>query len=167
MSEVVKHCPSCREEFQSWVERCIDCDVPLHLGPSSAAEQAPPPEMPPVAQLDCVFAGNSWLVREFAELLQAQGIRCRVDAYPPRSEPDADARETHSRFGRGAHGVDLGVYVAPADLSHATELIQRSEREALGVSGQQPDADLCPGCDNPLAPDADECPSCGLAFPEA
>jgi hypothetical protein len=123
--------------------------------------------MPPAVELDCVLAGDAWRVREFAELLQAQGIDCRVDAYPPRSASGADARETHSRYGRGGHGVDMGLYVAPADMQRAADAVQQREREALDAPPGEGDADLCPGCEQPLAPEALECPSCGLAFPEA
>ena len=149
MTEIVKHCPSCRDEFQGWVERCPDCDVPLAVGEPGAVETAPAAEMPPVSELELVASGDPWRARELAEHLQAGGIGCRVE-------------------GGGERG-GLGVYVAARDLPEAVVLVQALQRESLGeeADAEMAGADLCPGCEAPLAEDALECPSCGLAFPEA
>ena len=36
--DLVKLCPQCGSEYQLWVERCLDCDVPLVHGREGQGE---------------------------------------------------------------------------------------------------------------------------------
>ena len=160
-----KLCPSCRSEFQDWVTRCPDCNVELQH--SSAPPPAPPVgELPPARELTCIERGDPRALHEIAERLQAEGLSCRIGAYPP-DEP--------IRLGgqRGAGvATTFGLYVHPADAEAATRvrtrLVQETLPESIGhevAAGTELHA--CPACGAPLAENARECAECGLEFPEA
>jgi hypothetical protein len=147
-----KLCPSCRGEFQQWVESCPDCGVALVAADAALPPTPPPPdELPPAHELVCVERGDPRALREIAARLQSVGISCRIDGHPSGS---------------------FGVYVLPADAEEAvrtrTQLIHESLPE---LAGQTLEAGTelaeCPACGEPLAEAAQECAACGLAFPEA
>ena len=113
-------------------------------------------------------AGDTWHVRELAEVLQDAGISCRIDSFRPDEPlvggllgaPGATAPREVTR---------LGVYVLPADEVEA----RRLERDLLlermpGADDAAPhehDAEGCPACGTPLPPTAESCTECGLEFP--
>ena len=73
--------------------------------------------------LRCVRVGDPWRVREIAEALEAAGIGCRIDAYPP------GAGVQPQRGGRGAGAAtQMGVYVAPADFERSLAIAAEHER---------------------------------------
>jgi hypothetical protein len=163
-----KICPSCGGEFQQWVTSCPDCAVPLR----AASADAPPPdpraaarEFPPARELVCIERGDPRALHEIAERLQAAGVSCRIDAYPP-DEPI----RLGGRRGSGV-ATSFGIYVLPAEVDAATRLRTELVRESLPdaanlelASGSELSA--CPACGEPLADAARECAACGLAFPE-
>jgi uncharacterized protein with PIN domain len=161
-----KVCPDCRGEFQSWVERCPDCNVALQLGSADALPAAPARELPPARELSCVERGDPRALHEIAERLQLAGISCRIDAYPP-DEPI----RLGGRRGSGV-ATTFGLYVRPADAERATELrtqhIQQSLPESVGYEvAAGTELHDCPACGEPIAETARECAACGLEFPEA
>lgn len=173
MNEPVKNCPSCGDEFQAWVERCPDCDVPLAIGGGGKrASEDTRPELPPAGQLECVLIGGPWQTRGLAERLSEEGIACRVDAHPPETGIGTDGGVAAARFGQAGRGIHLGVYVLAADQLRATEISATFQAEAMPeVDGQEvpepgTELDACPGCGEPLAEDATGCAECGLEFPE-
>ena len=159
-----KLCPSCRSEFQDWVTHCPDCKVALQLSGAALPPQ-PARELPPARELSCIERGDPRALHEIAERLQAAGLSCRIDAYPP-DEP--------IRLGGRGSGVatTFGLYVHPADAEEATRVRTRLVQETLPESvGHELAAGTelhdCPACGEPLAEAARECAACGLAFPEA
>ncbi|MCP3986575.1 MAG: hypothetical protein GY723_19500 [bacterium] len=170
MNEPVKNCPSCGDEFQAWVERCPDCNVPLTIGGENTDAGDTTPEFPPAHQLEKVLVGGPWQTRSLAERLSERGVPCRVDAYPPEAQIDSGA--DGGSFGQAGHGIDLGVYVKAADLERATEISAELQAEGMpGLDGHEApepgtELDACPGCGEPLAADAPGCGECGLEFPE-
>ncbi len=171
MSDAVKICPSCGDEFQPWVELCPDCHVPLQMGSGESAPDVGS-ELPPPTELECVATGGPWQTRALAERLQEEGIGCRIDAYPPDTDIDTDGGNVAGRFGQAGRGVNLGVYVTRADQPRAAEIVADARTEELpeldGMEMPEPGSELdaCPGCGEPLAADATGCSECGLEFPE-
>lgn len=171
MNEPVKNCPSCGDEFQTWVERCPDCDVPLTIGGGESTAAAAV-DLPPASQLECVLVGGPWQTRGLAERLSEEGIACRVDAHPPDTDIDTDGGAAAARFGQAGRGINLGVYVQQADRERATDLSAVFQAEGMpeldGHETPEPgtELDACPGCGEPLAADATGCAECGLEFPE-
>ncbi|MBW2242753.1 MAG: hypothetical protein JRH01_12285 [Deltaproteobacteria bacterium] len=173
MNESVKNCPSCGDEFQAWVERCPDCNIPLVIGGSgSAGAEKAAPEFPPASQLEKVLVGGPWQTRGLADRLAEAGIPCRVDSYPPDSELDTGGSAAAGNFGQGGRGIDLGVYVREADHERAIEIAAAYQTEGLPELDEHDtpepgtELDACPGCGEPLAADATGCEECGLEFPE-
>jgi uncharacterized protein (UPF0212 family) len=160
-----KHCPDCRGEFQHWVTRCPDCGAALQLAGDAALPEAPR-ELPPARELACLERGDPRALHEIAERLQAAGISCRIDSYPP-DEPIRPG----ARRGSGV-ATTFGLYVRPTDADEATRVrtqhLQRSLPEAaLHDVATGAELSACPACGEPLAEAARECGACGLAFPEA
>jgi hypothetical protein len=164
-----KVCPSCAGEFQQWVTQCPDCGVPLQIGgPGGGA--APQParaaadELPPARELACLQRGDPRALHEIAERLQAEGISCRIDAYPPDEPIRVGAR-------RGAGvATTFGLYVRESDAARGAavreqllhETVPDAEGSALGA-----ELSACPACGEPLAEGAGACAGCGLEFPDA
>lgn len=159
-----KHCPSCRGEFQNWVERCPDCGTALVL-----AEAKPPPEtreeLPPASELVCLERGDPRTLHEIAQRFQAAGLSCRIDVYP------ADGKIQLGQRGSGVT-TPFGLYVRARDEAEAKRIRLEQVREtlpeaaghSLGAGAELAD---CPACGEPLAEAARECAACGLEFPEA
>jgi hypothetical protein len=164
-----KVCPSCAGEFQQWVTQCPDCAVPLQIGgPGGGAAQtaarATAEEFPPAQELTCLQRGDPRALHEIAERLQASGVSCRIDAYPPGEPIRAGAR-------RGAGvATTFGLYVRPEDAAQAAavreqylrENVPDAEDSALGA-----ELSACPACGEPLDDGAGACAACGLEFPDA
>jgi hypothetical protein len=145
---VFKACPSCGEEYQSWVSRCPDCDVALDL--SRGATPAPPPSAAPAAELrDPVLlqAEGAWYLRELAEALSARDIACRIEKGAPA----------------------LSLFVGRSDLEAAREVAREFAESRLPAleDHEAHDPSGCPACGEPLAAEAAGCGACGLEFPEA
>jgi hypothetical protein len=161
-----KVCPEGHGEFLAHVSECPDCGAELALATvSEPPVPASRPELPPAHELACVERGDPRALVESVGPLQAAGISCRIDPYPP-DEP--------IRPGRRGSGVatTFGLYVLPADHDEArrilTERIQRTLPEAAGAAVEA-GAELlaCPACGTAIVDGARECAECGLAFPEA
>jgi len=160
-----KVCPSCGGEFQAWVTSCPDCGVALQLGGEATLPVAPR-ELPPARELECIERGDPRALHEIAERLQAAGISCRIDAYPP----DEPIRLGGKR-GTGV-ATTFGLYVLRTDAEAATRVRTQHVRESLPeTAGHEVAAgtelSACPACGEPIADGAHECVACGLAFPEA
>jgi hypothetical protein len=157
-----KHCHDCGGEFQSWVDECPDCRVPLHSAPADAPTSGGSPE--PIAPLEnpvLLKVGEPWELRELAESLQEHGVSSQIDSYPlGRSLKGAGSR---------AQAARLGIYVAEADLAAVrefTEELTALARSEAGAEAVAHDADACPACGEPTPENAPSCASCGLEFPE-
>jgi len=157
-----KHCHSCGGEFQSWVDECPDCRVPLHAAPAEAPSTAARSE--PIAPLEnpvLLKVGEPWELREIAESLQEQGISSQIDSYPLGGSLKG--------AGSRAQAARLAIYVAAADVAAVREFtdelaaVARSEAGAEAVT-HGPDA--CPACGEPTPENAPSCAACGLEFPE-
>lgn len=169
-----KYCPRCGDEFQPHMEICPDCEEALVHEPPPAAGGAGAETLPPAEELTCVAHGDPWDVRSLAEVLQDEGVTCRIDRYPPSSRGEGD--DPGRRIGGFGRGVRLGVYVRPEDAPHAAARHQERLRATLGEDGADasaPDpgaADAeagCPACGTVADAAAEECPECGLHFPPA
>ena len=144
-----KACPSCGEEYQSWVSRCPDCDVALDIAPG-AAPSSPPPAAPAAELRDPVLlqAEGTWYLRALAEALADRDISCRIEKGSPA----------------------LSLFVSRGDLEAAREVAREfaeSQLPALEAGHPGHDASGCPACGEPLAAEAAACAACGLEFPEA
>jgi hypothetical protein len=164
-----KVCPEGHGEFQRHVAHCPECGAALELATGTeppAPRKNSAPALPPARELACVERGDPRALVESVEPLQAAGISCRIDPYPPDEPIRAGGR-------RGAGvATTFGLYVLPADADEArrilTEHLQRSLPEAAGVAvAAGAELHACPACGTALAEGALECAECGLAFPEA
>jgi hypothetical protein len=160
-----KVCPSCGGEFQTWVTSCPECGVALVLA-SEAPPREAPAELPPARELTCIAKGDPRALREIAERLQAAGLSCRIDAWPP-DEPI----RLGGRRGTGV-ATSFGLYVRAEDAESAlevrTQLVRDSLPEAADVElAAGAELSACPACGEPLAEAAARaCAACGLEFPE-
>ena len=74
------YCPKCREEFQDWVMKCLDCGVPLvDILPDLLApepEPKPEPKEKPSKEplLHIATAPSKPLAMMWAEILKDEGI---------------------------------------------------------------------------------------------
>jgi hypothetical protein len=174
MSALYRSCPQCGDEFQHWVSECPDCRVPLReLDPNAPRPPAvePPPRAEPALDLGdfvCIRVADVWQLRTLAERLEAAGVACRVDAFPPGAslQPSRAGARTAPR----GTGTQLGLYVRRDDVAHARE-VEHAERVEttpdLPASAAASGADFegCPGCGTPIDPAREECAECGLVFP--
>ena len=151
-----KYCPQCGDEFQNWVEMCPDCECALGHEPPQPG--AAPGDLPPARELTPVFVGEPFRVREPAASLQAAGIPCRVDAYPP-----GDTSDGGDHIGSFGAGTRVGVYVREQDLEAVSQLDADWVQTMLAT---ETELESCPACDAPLAEGASGCEACGLEFPE-
>jgi len=161
-----KLCPDCRGEFQHWVSRCPDCGAELQVADGAALPQTPR-ELPPPREMTCLERGDPRGLYEIAARLQAEGISCRIDAYPPDEPIRLGARR-----GSGV-ATTFGLYVLPGDAEAAarvrTQQVAESLPEAAGHALAAAGTELaaCPACGEALAEGARACAACGLEFPEA
>jgi len=159
---VMKRCAECGSEFQSWVERCIDCGGALELSDGSSpplatrAAAAPSDEMPPDADDVCVRVVPLPWARGLSAALDAEGIAHRIDEAPPKPG------EKRAQAGM------VGIWVRPDDERHARAVDADYERNEIpDLPAEQGSEEHCPACGEPCQPDAGECASCGLEFPSA
>jgi hypothetical protein len=165
MSQLVKICPRCGEEYVPTTERCIDCGLPLVLEGDAPGTAAPAPlaeergtELDPADLVLVREAEIAW-ARRLAAALEAAGVPCRA---APIAAPGSGAQ--------GAWSGRWGVYVRRDDAGVAAEVDAARLREEIpdlggeaAHGGAAPES-ACPGCGHELASDAEECPECGLAF---
>lgn len=150
-----KQCPSCRGEYQEWVEACPDCRVPLVAGGAPLPPPEAPRALPPAAELVLIERGQPSELRVLAEALQAEGVSSRIDAVEPA----------------GPRAAAFGLFVEREALATAVGVrnahLESVVPDAAGLTGQV-GAELaaCPACEAPLAEQATECASCGLEFPD-
>lgn len=158
-----KRCPECRVEFQDWVEQCPDCHVALVSSDAPLAEPEPPRELPPAHELLCLERGDPAHLRQLAEQLQAEGVSCRLDAYPPAGGGEASPRAP----GGGSFGIYVLAEQAAAAVTLRNAHLESVVPDAVGLSGGA-GAELadCPACGERLREGAASCESCGLEFPE-
>jgi hypothetical protein len=164
-----KGCPSCGGEFQSWVEMCPDCELPLQVGPVAPRPVAPPaPELPPARELHCLRTGDPWHLREISEALQEAGIAHRIDRQPAAEEGGAAAgRRTRG----GGRAGTLGLFVRREDVAAAAQVehdLHLGRTHGPETVAHRPgDAlEACPACGEALPRGASACGGCGLEFPE-
>lgn len=78
------YCPKCREEFQNWVMKCLDCGVPLVdiLPDLPISEPEPPlkPKQEPIKEslVHVAIAPSEPLAMMWAGVLEDAGIRALV-----------------------------------------------------------------------------------------
>jgi len=160
MSGSMKVCPRCGEEYVLAATTCADCGVPLGFEGPVAGEPAAP-ELPASAELVALrHAEVSW-IEGLATALAEAGVPSRVEL-----PTEADERRVQ---GRGMGNLRCTLFVRPGDAPAAARI------DAAFARTQVPDlpedaetawgeAEVCPGCEAPLAHDAVACPECGLAF---
>jgi hypothetical protein len=127
----------------------------------------PAAALPPAEELAALWAGTPWDARALAEALQAAGISCRVDAYPPGAGLSAPSVRTTRRI--PGEGTQLGVYVRHEDVPAAAEALGASGAlrvpEAGASGAAEGGSEACPACGAALASTAEACAECGLEFP--
>jgi predicted amidophosphoribosyltransferase len=163
---LVKLCPQCGSEYQMWMERCLDCDVPLVHGREGegAAKVAPKLELDELPYPnECVplrSAPPDWIAG-LSEDLDEAGIRHWVSPPKWRSDPI--------------------LLVLPADLEAAQaidqqryamempDLMQEHYQEArIGRPPQRKPAEydlevkVCPSCGDEYQLWAEKCVDCGV-----
>lgn len=157
-----KLCPQCRAEYQEWAEQCPDC----HVGLVASDQPLPPPEapsaLPPARELLCLERGDPSYLRDLAEQLQAEGVSCRIERYPPEGGA-APARAP----GTGRFGLYVLPDQAPAAVAVRNAHLERVVPDAAGLSAATgTELSDCPACGEALREGAASCESCGLEFPE-
>jgi len=159
-----KVCPSCKQEYQRWVEVCSDCNVPLALDQEGQSA----PALPPAVDLVLLKVEGPWYLQELAELLQENGISSRIDTEPPGTP--TEGTKGAMRAGSRGQTTRLGIYVGVDDLEPAHAIAQEFATARLSDVPDvtaNPDASACPACGEPISETAVSCAECGLEFPEA
>jgi hypothetical protein len=160
---VFKRCPECRVEFQEWVEQCPDCHVALVSAEAPLPEPEAPRELPPASELLCLERGDPPHLRQLAEQLHAEGVSCRIDAYPPAGGSGASARAP----GGGSFGLYVLAEQAQAAISLRNAHLESVVPDSAGLNeGAGAELADCPACGERLPEGAAACESCGLEFPE-
>jgi len=157
----MKICPRCGEEYVLAASTCADCGVPLGFDRPAPAAEPEAPELPePSALVALRHAEVSW-IEGLAEALAEAGIPSRVEL--PQA---ADERRVQ---GAGLGAIRCTLYVRPEDAAAAARIDAEFARSQVpdlpeDAASAWQEAEVCPGCETPLAADATECPECGLAF---
>jgi hypothetical protein len=160
---VFKRCPACRVEFQEWVEQCPHCHVALVPSDAPLPEPEAPRELPPAHALLCLERGDPSHLRQLAEQLQAQGVSCRIDTYPPAGGAAASPRVP----GGGSFGLYVLKEQAYAAVALRNAHLESVVPDAAGLSdGAGAELADCPACGEHLGEGAASCASCGLEFPD-
>src|SRR5215510_9389277 len=159
-----KVCARCGQEYQSCATECSDCGVPLDLAPGESLASEPDAQPTARALEDPVMLqlGEPRDLQTLAELLQAQGISCQIDVYPPGAGMSA------SRSGVRGQAARLGLYVSGDDLDAARAIARELAARELSdpIVATEHDPSACPACGEPTPENAASCSSCGLEFPE-
>jgi rRNA maturation protein Nop10 len=160
MSQQVKVCPECGEEYTLVPSECVDCGVAL-VFPDQLEIHTAPEQFPPTAELACVRVGPLPWTRALSAALEEAEIRHRV-------EPDSRS-EAEGGLARGTFDGDavFGTWVLPQKLEAAKAIDETVFAHVRGQEEGAPEAttdELCPACQSPLAIDALECADCGLPF---
>ncbi|HYH47895.1 MAG TPA: zinc ribbon domain-containing protein [Thermoanaerobaculia bacterium] len=161
-----KVCPECGSQFQTWVERCVDCEVPL-ITPEEAAARAANAQVEDDdgwdddedeaggQELVLLRAEKVTWIRRLASSLTSAGIPFHIEPGKPGGEPS------------------LALYVDPEDLEAAQRIdMAIYRREVLGEDGPGEDLPAVPGraaraarserSERPAVDSATKvCPSCG------
>lgn len=160
MTDMLKFCPRCGEEYVLTASTCNDCGVPLGFdAPDPGA--APPLELPASdGLLSLRHAEVSW-IEGLAEALGEAGIPSRVEL-----PTEADERRVQ---GRGMGAIRCTIFVRPEDGPAAARIDADFARTQVPDLPDETDAawgeaDACPGCGSALDTDAEECGECGLSF---
>ena len=154
-----KVCPSCGGEFQPWVERCVDCEVPL-VTPEEAASHA--------AQLDVdEIGGEPGWEGDLEAGQELVLLRSEKVAWIRRLAAELEAEGIPFHIEPGQHGGDLAIYVTPEDLDDARRFDAAIYRQEVHGAGGAPREDQEPSRP-PRRPAATEagpsvkvCPRCG------
>lgn len=160
MTERLKFCPRCGEEYVLTASTCNDCGVPLGLEPPDPGA-APLLELPAAdGLLQLRHAEVSW-IEGLAEALGEAGIPSRVEL-----PNEADEQRVQ---GRGMGAIRCTIFVRPEDGPAAARIDADFARTQVPDLPDDTDAawgeaDACPGCGSVLVADAEECGECGLSF---
>lgn len=160
MSNDVKICPECGDEYTLQANECADCRVAL-VFPDDLERDATPENFPPTAELECVRVGPIAWTRALSAGLEQSTIPHRVE---PDSRSEADGGVAPNEF----DGADVfGTWVRTQDLAPAIEIDKIVFAHVHGQEADAPSAthdEVCPACESPIAVDALECSDCGLNF---
>ncbi|MCP5040823.1 MAG: hypothetical protein GY944_07315 [bacterium] len=160
MSNEVKLCPECGEEYTLQAVECADCRVTL-VFPDELEAPPLPETFPPKEELACVRVGPLPWTRALSSALEQIEIAHRV-------EPDTRSQVEGGIDPGEFDGADVfGTWVLPQDLTTAKEVDAAVFAHVIGQEANAPEAtedEVCPACQSPIALDALECADCGLNF---
>ncbi|HIG71577.1 MAG: hypothetical protein ABGW98_17915 [Myxococcales bacterium] len=160
MSNDVKMCPECRDEYTLQAIECADCHVPL-IFPDDFENDPAPENFPPSSDLECVRVGPIAWTRALSSALEQATIPHRVE---PDQRSEADGGVSPNEF----DGADVfGTWVQEKDLAASVEIDKVVFAHVHGQEADAPSAtedEVCPACQSPIAVDDLECSDCGLHF---
>lgn len=160
MSNDVKICPECGEEYTLQAVECADCRVSLVMEGDLEID-ATPENFPPTSELECVRTGPIAWTRALSAGFEEASIPHRVE---PDTRSEAEGGLSPSEF----DGADVfGIWVRPSDLPAAVKIDKVVFAFVHGQGEDAPEAaddETCPACTSPIAVDDLQCSDCGLSF---
>ena len=160
MSNDVKICPECGDEYTLQAMECADCRVALVMAHEIESEVTPE-NFPPTSELECVRIGPIAWTRALSSSLENAQLPHRVE---PDTRSEAEGGLSSGEF----DGADVfGTWVRPSDVAAATEIDKIVFAHVHGQEADAPSAaddETCPACQSPIAVDDLECSDCGLNF---
>jgi predicted amidophosphoribosyltransferase len=161
----VKLCPQCGSEYQMWVERCLDCEVPLVHGREGegAVVAAPTLELDELPYPnECVplrYAPPRWIARLSADLDEA-GIRHWVSPPKWRRDPYLLVLPADQE---AAMAIDqLRYEMEMPAMTHAMDERARFGPPRRKPAEYDPEMKVCPSCGGEYQLWAEKCADCGV-----
>lgn len=161
---IVKVCPDCGSEFQTWVERCLDCGANLVLAmpspdPGDAFEPREEPAIPP-GSVHLRTAAVGW-IRRLSEDLDEAGIRHWTTPPVWRRDPSLFVQPSDQE---AALRVDRARYAVEVPGVEAEETAPQPVRPRRRHPADDLDVKLCPRCGGEYQLWAETCADCGVAL---
>lgn len=181
MSEHVRVCRDCGEEYRAGVAVCADCGGELEdrtLGDDGEPLPAPPPAAAAVdapAPRVVFVASRAAEILPLAETLRDAEIAHRIGEIPPVADgapvryallvEEEDAAEALRALGPALLSEDHDAEAEAVETRFAAERGGYVECPACGAR-QTPGADECPECGLGLGSQSAVCAKCGAPLPE-
>lgn len=171
--DLVKLCPDCGSEFQTWVERCLDCGATLvHAMPSpeaihpgrnktSAADDSAVDDEPAVPSDSLLLrtADVAW-IRRLSEDLDDAGIRHWTTPPSWRRDPGLyvlpSDEEAAVRIDRARYAIEVPEVAADETRPRSPVRLRRDP------SSDDLDVKLCPSCGAEYQLWVEKCADCGV-----
>jgi len=117
----MKYCPNCREEYQDWVEKCVDCGERLLYG--SAPSPQPKPKNKPQQWITIAFFTGRASIYLAAAKLESEGIPAVI----------SDDYRYHGGIGFTANIGRIRLNVRESDIDDARRILKETGDENMEI----------------------------------